>query len=72
MNKNLETLFRRYQQRLMHIDLRAYLLLQMFISFGYIIMILVLNIVSHILQLTDIHSVTKKCFKHSYMKSFTA
>ena len=51
MNTNLETLFRRYQQRLMHIDLRAYLLLQMFISFGYIIMILVLNIVSYIFKL---------------------
>ncbi len=42
-NKNLETLYLRYQQRLMHVDLKAFLLLQIFLSSVFILTLLCIN-----------------------------
>ena len=42
-NKNLETLYLRYQQRLMHVDLKGFLFLQMFLSALLILTLLCIN-----------------------------
>ncbi|KZS10628.1 Adenylate cyclase type 4 [Daphnia magna] len=43
-NKDLEILYDRYQQRLMHVDFKALLLLQIFLGVIFILLLLVLNV----------------------------
>ncbi|XP_057376750.1 adenylate cyclase type 2-like isoform X2 [Daphnia carinata] len=43
-NKDLEILYDRYQQRLMHVDFKAFLLLQIFLSVIFIILLLIFNV----------------------------
>ena len=45
---DLETLYDRYQQRLMHVDLKAFLFLQIFLSTVYIVLLLAFGVLPDI------------------------
>lgn len=45
-NKELEHLYKRYQQRLMHVNFKALLLMQICLSLIFIVILLAFNVVS--------------------------